>query len=61
MNYDANNPIARASRDIAIGLLHSGIPILAGDRILPESWEINTVPIETVLRTLDGCTLCGPE
>jgi hypothetical protein len=60
MNYDANNKFAQASRTIAIGLLASGIPIRAGDRVLWEAWEINHVPVETVLRTMDGFTLCGP-
>jgi hypothetical protein len=59
--YDSNNRLAQMSRTIAIGLLASGIPIRAGNRFLREPWEINHVPIECVLRTMDGYELCGPN
>jgi hypothetical protein len=59
--YDSNNKLAQMSRNMAIGLLASGIPIRAGNRMIREPWEINHVPVECVLRTVDGFELCGPN
>jgi len=52
---------AAASRVLAVGLLASGQRVRAGDRVLTEAWQVNTVAPELVLCCAkSGKPLCGP-